>query len=47
MSDAKTLNRIETRLRKKKRVSDRERRLLAESYHAFGVPTPKDIRRML
>ena len=47
MDDAEILNRIERRLRKKKKVSDRERRLLAESYHAFGVPVPRDIGRML
>lgn len=47
MDEAEVLNRIERRLRKKRKVSDRERRLLAESYHAFGVPVPRDIGRML
>ena len=49
-SEADVLNRIEARLRSKKRrkgVSDREKRLLSESYYAFGVPVPKDIGRML
>lgn len=47
MNEADVLNRIERRLRKKKKVSDREKRLLAESYVAFGVPMPKDIEKML
>ena len=42
-SDAEVLNDIETRLRTKKKVTDREIRLLVEGYTAFGVPMPKDI----
>jgi hypothetical protein len=46
-SDADVLNEIEMRVRKGKPVSDREGRLLIESYQAFGVPIPKDIQRKL
>lgn len=46
-SDADVLNRIETRLRKKKKVSDRERRLLVEGYNAFGVDIPRDVAKLL
>jgi hypothetical protein len=43
-SEADVLNKIEMRIKKKKPVSDRELRLLAESYEAFGVPIKKRVR---
>lgn len=43
-SEADVLNKIEMRVRKKKPVSDRELRLLAESYEAFGVPRNKRVK---
>jgi hypothetical protein len=46
-SDAEVLNEIEMRVRKGRPVSDREGRLLIESYHSFGVPIPKDIQKKL
>lgn len=46
MTDADVLNRIERQLRKGK-ATDREIRILCESYTAFNVPMPKDIARIL
>jgi len=46
MTDAEVLNDIERRLRKGK-ATDKEKRLLSESYMAFNVPIPKDIMRLL
>jgi len=43
MSDAEVLNRIEKKLRKNKKVSQREINLLVEGYTAYGIPMPKDI----
>lgn len=43
-SEADVLNEIEMRIRKKKPVSDREMRLLGESYTAFGVPYKKRVK---
>ena len=43
-SEADVLNEIEMRIRKKKPVSDREIRLLAESYEVFGVPRNKRVK---
>ena len=44
LSEADTLNEIEMRIKHKKPVSDREIRLLAESYEAFGVPYNKRVK---
>ena len=44
MSEAEILNDIEFRIKHKKPVSDREMRLLAESYEAFGVPYKKRVK---
>ena len=46
-SEAEVLNEIENRLRKGKKVSDMEVRLLQEGYFGFGVQMPKDIQKIL
>lgn len=45
-TDAQVLNRIEKRVRQGK-ATDREIRILCESYTAFNVLMPKDIARLL
>lgn len=46
-SEADVLNDIEHKLRKGIAVTDREVRLLVEGYHAFNIPVPKDIQKIL
>ena len=46
MTEAEILNKIENKARKGK-ATDKELRILAESYTAFNVPVPKDIQKIL
>jgi hypothetical protein len=46
-SEAEVLNDIEERLRKGRKVADREVRLLVEGYDAFNVPVPRDIQKII
>jgi len=46
MDDAEVLNRIENKLRKGK-ATKKEINILMGGYVAYGVPIPKDIRRLL
>lgn len=46
-SEAEVLNDIERRLRKNRKVADREVRLLVEAYAVYNIPVPKDIQKII